>query len=406
MSTTVNLAQLLVCRELIGDAVLSKLGDSYGCAARLIEAAETHGLSGNLLRSYLLDRLTREDNLVSRNVELSGGRLGISLRRALTDDLATLEPLLRLPTSAFLPGLPDAGFLDNYQPTRPFRNPCTAVIHSALDADWTPATLAETLVDFYTRFGNGVISHYRAFRWDAERGLLGIDDYDPVMLRDLVGYASQKQELTANTLAFLSHRPANNVLLVGERGTGKSSAVKALANEYCYQGLRLLQLTKSQLPELPRILAKLRNYATKRFIIFLDDLSFESGESDYKPLKSAIEGGVETRPDNVLIYATSNRRHLIRETWRDRETDADDLHGNDSVNEAISLSDRFGLIISYRLPNQNEYLAIIDHHLRAAGVILTPEELRLEGQRWEMSHSGRSGRIARQFVNYYLGQRQ
>lgn len=148
----------------------------------------------------------------------------------------------------------------------------------------------------------------------------------------------------------------------------------------------------------------LRYFASKRFIIFLDDLSFEESDAEYKYLKSAIEGGVESRPENVLIYATSNRRHLIRESWRDRSESQDDVYRDDSMNETISLSDRFGLIIQYYAPDQKEYLAIIDHMLRKEGIKLTPEELRIAGVRWEMTHSGRSGRTAQQFVAHYLGQ--
>ena len=170
------------------------------------------------------------------------------------------------------------------------------------------------------------------------------------------------------------------------------------------QGLRLIQLQKSQLGELPRLLQTLRRIASKRFIIYLDDLSFESNDPEYKYLKSAIEGGVESCPENVLIYATSNRRHLIKESWHDRESGQDEIYKSDNMNETISLSDRFGLIIMYRLPDQNEYLAIIDHALREKGIILTPEELKQAGHRWELEHSGRSGRVAQQFVNYYLGQ--
>ena len=213
-----------------------------------------------------------------------------------------------------------------------------------------------------------------------------------------------KEQLIDNTEAFVQRKPANNVLLVGARGTGKSSAVKALANVYYSRGLRILQLTKPQLSHLPDIMDALRYFASKRFIIFLDDLSFEESDAEYKYLKSAIEGGVESRPENVLIYATSNRRHLIRESWRDRSESQDDVYRDDSMNETISLSDRFGLIIQYYTPDQKEYLAIIDHRLRKAGIHLTPEELRIAGVRWEMTHSGRSGRTAQQFVAHYLGQ--
>ena len=257
----------------------------------------------------------------------------------------------------------------------------------------------------YQRYGSGDIAVYRAFRWDKKKKLVGIENFAPLRLAQLIGYTEQKQALLGNTLAFLSGRPANNVLLVGARGTGKSTSVKALANEFFDQGLRLVQLTKPQLVELPYIMGTLGRFTTKRFIVYLDDLSFEDSEPEYKTLKSGIEGGVETRPDNVLLYATSNRRHLIKESWHDRDG-ADEVHRGDSVNETISLSDRFGLVIHYPAPNQKEYLAIIDHYLRAAGVLLPPEELRLAGQRWEMEHSGRSGRTARQFVDYYLGQQK
>ena len=221
-----------------------------------------------------------------------------------------------------------------------------------------------------------------------------------------MGYDHQKTQLTGNTEAFVDGKPANNVLLVGARGTGKSSSVKALANEYFSKGLRLLQITKPQLKNLPEIMETLRSYASKRFIIFLDDLSFEETDPEYKYLKSAIEGGVEARPDNVLIYATSNRRHLIRETWRDRVDGQDELYRDDSVNETISLSDRFGLIIYYYAPNQAEYLEIIRHMLKKQNIELEDDQLRVEGLRWEMTHSGRSGRTAQQFVINYLGQRK
>ena len=264
---------------------------------------------------------------------------------------------------------------------------------------------AKALLRYYQSFGYGDIASFKAFRWDAKlQRLIGIRHFEAMEMDDIIGYAHQKEQLIDNTEAFVQRKPANNVLLVGARGTGKSSAVKALANVYYSRGLRILQLTKPQLSHLPDIMDALRYFASKRFIIFLDDLSFEESDAEYKYLKSAIEGGVESRPENVLIYATSNRRHLIRESWRDRSESQDDVYRDDSMNETISLSDRFGLIIQYYAPDQKEYLAIIDHMLRKEGIQLTPEELRIAGVRWEMTHSGRSGRTAQQFVAHYLGQ--
>jgi predicted AAA+ superfamily ATPase len=295
--------------------------------------------------------------------------------------------------------------LNDYTPTTASNNEAFDTLCGLLEKAHTPAETADTLLTYYRRYGYGDIASYRAFRWDKKQKLVGIQHYETMHLADLIGCEHQKEQLVGNTLAFVQGKPANNALLVGARGTGKSSSVKALANEYYNLGLRLLQLTKPQLVELPQIMEALRRFASKKFIIFLDDLSFEEFEVEYKYLKSAIEGGVEARPDNVLIYATSNRRHIIKETWRDREDTQEELYRNDSVNETISLSDRFGLIINYLSPNQQDYLAIIDHALRKKGIRLEPEELRIQGLRWEATHSGRSGRIAQQFVTHYLGQR-
>lgn len=405
-----HLYELLICRSLLDDDVLLRLEAyleqpaevqmQYDFASRLIEAAEELGLSGNLLRAYLLYRLANDDNIAARSAEQTKGKISPSLRSAFVHDIEVLEPLLREIPSTFL----TFSLLDDYQPGQPRKSPVDAALHGIVDRPWTPAQLADALIECYLRFGCGDISAYRAFRWDDQNGLVGIRHFENIRFTDLIGYMSQKQQLQSNTLAFLSGRPANNVLLVGARGTGKSSSVKALANEYYSMGLRLVQITKPQLTRLPVIMETLRRFASKHFVLFLDDLSFEDSEPEYKYLKSTIEGGVESRPENVLIYATSNRRHLIKETWHDREGGTDDVYRNDGMNETISLSDRFGLIINYRAPNQNEYLAIIDYHLRANGVILPPEELRILGQRWEMEHSGRNGRTARQFVAHYLGQ--
>ena len=405
-----HLYELLICRSLLDDDVLVRLEAyleqpsdirmQYDFASRLIEAAEEFGLSGNLLRAYLLYRLANNDNIAARSAELTKGKISPSLRDAFIHDIEVLEPLLREPPSTFL----TLSILDDYHPGQPQKSHVDAALHGILERVWTPAKLVDALIECYLRFGYGDISAYRAFRWDDQTGLAGIRHFEPIRFTDLIGYMSQKKDLQSNTLAFLAGRPANNVLLVGARGTGKSSSVKALANEYFSMGLRLVQITKPQLTKLPRIMETLRRFASKHFILFLDDLSFEDTEPEYKYLKSTIEGGVESRPENVLIYATSNRRHLIKETWHDRESGTDEVYRADSMNETISLSDRFGLIINYRAPNQNEYLAIIDHHLRANGVILPPEELRILGQRWEMEHSGRNGRTAQQFVTHYLGQ--
>ncbi len=390
-----NLQGLIVCRNLLDEEIFGGAIDEFEIAARLIERAERLGLSGNLYRAYLIYLLAHEPNLISTTLEAQGGKIGESLREIFKHDVEILLPILRGEVWS------DLKILNLYKPT--VANKTFFELTRRLDNLRSADEIADAFIEHYKNFGYGDIATYRAFRWD--NGLVGVRHFETIRLDDLIGYAHQKELLTGNTTAFVDGKPANNVLLVGARGTGKSSGVKALVNEYYAQGLRLVQITKPQLKALPDIMEALRKFLSKRFIIFLDDLSFEESEAEYKYLKSAIEGGVESRPENVLIYATSNRRHLIRETWRDRSEEHDELYRDDSTNETISLSDRFGLIIHYYAPTQAEYLEIIRSMLKRRGIELDAETLRIEGLRWEMSHSGRNGRTAQQFVNYYLGQR-
>ena len=384
-----NLQRLIVCRNLLKEEIFGGIEDRFEIAARLVEKAEQLGLSGNLYRAYLIYLLAHEPNLISTTLELRGGKIGKDLREVFKHDVEILIPIFRGDLSS------DLKIINHYKPTVENANESFRELTRRLENVRDAAEITYTFIEHYKRYGYGDIATYRAFRWDDK--LIGVRHFEKIRLDDLIGYAHQKE--------LFSGKPANNVLLVGARGTGKSSSVKALVNEYYSSGLRLLQITKPQLKHLPEIMEALRKFMSKRFIIFMDDLSFEESETEYKYLKSAIEGGVESRPENVLIYATSNRRHLIRETWRDRSEELEEVYRDDSANETISLSDRFGLIVHYYAPTQAEYLEIIRSMLKKNGIELDDETLRLEGLRWEMSHSGRNGRTAQQFVNNYLGQR-
>lgn len=221
------------------------------------------------------------------------------------------------------------------------------------------------------------------------------------MLSDLVGYEIQKKKLVENTEAFVKGKRANNVLLFGDSGTGKSTSIKAIVNQYYDDGLRMIEIYKHQFQYLSTVIADIKNRNYK-FIIYMDDLSFEEFEIEYKYLKAVIEGGVETRPDNILIYATSNRRHLIKENWNDRndQDNNNDKHHSDTVEEKLSLVNRFGVTISYEKPNQKEYFNIVINLAKRAGIIMSEEELTREANKWELSHGGISGRTAQQFVDY------
>ncbi|MGI6548554.1 MAG: ATP-binding protein [Syntrophomonadales bacterium] len=250
----------------------------------------------------------------------------------------------------------------------------------------------------------GHFQHYRAFRWEKLGGdgcLTGISRPDVVSPQDLIGLEQQQAELDINTQYFLSGLPANHVLLYGPRGTGKTSMVKSLLNRYCDQGLRIIELPKQYLNDLPVILNRVSNRAF-HFIIFVDDLSFEDYEVDYKVLKTVLEGGMERLPGNALIYATSNRRHIVKELFSDREFN--EIHGDDTVQEKLSIADRFGITITFPYPSQPSYLAIVRglacrHHLD-----LSDEELVKQALQWEKSHSGPSGRTASQFVDHLVAE--
>ena len=207
-----------------------------------------------------------------------------------------------------------------------------------------------------------------------------------------------------NTRAFVEGKKANNVLLFGDSGTGKSTSIKAIVNEFYDQGLRMIEIYKHQFKDLSNVIAAVKNRNYK-FIIYMDDLSFEEFEIEYKFLKAVIEGGVETKPDNILIYATSNRRHLIRETWSDRNDVQQDegMHRSDTMQEKLSLVNRFGVTINYSKPSQKEYFDIVIHLAAKAGIKMSEDELKAEANKWELSHGGISGRTAQQFINYLLG---
>lgn len=261
----------------------------------------------------------------------------------------------------------------------------------------------ESIIEFYKQYGTGIFGEYKAFVWEHEEDLTylrGIESPDPVRLADLVGYEHQKETIIENTKQFLNGHPANNLLLYGSRGTGKSSTVKAIINEYYTEGLRLIEVDKDKLVDFTKIIRILKNKNLK-FIIFVDDLVFEEGEASYSALKTILEGGIENRSNNILIYATTNRRHLVKETFSERA--GDDVHASDSIEEKLSLADRFGITVSFYSPDQKEYLKIIDGIVESRGLEVNREYLHAEALKWVRWHNARSPRTAKQFINWLEG---
>lgn len=263
------------------------------------------------------------------------------------------------------------------------------------------------VTDFYKAYGVGMFGLNKAFRIRTVNDQVvfqPINNMEMVVLDDLVGYEIQKQKLIENTESFVQGRKANNALLFGDSGTGKSTSIKAIVNQYYDQGLRMIEIYKHQFKQLSTVIAMIKNRNYK-YIIYMDDLSFEEFEIEYKFLKAVIEGGVETKPDNILIYATSNRRHIIKETWKDRnDVNIDNgIHKSDNMEEKMSLVNRFGCQICYIKPDKKEFNHIVLELAKKNGLDIPEDKLLAEANKWEISHGGFSGRTAQQFINYMMG---
>lgn len=392
------------------------VGRIYAQIKRLLDLSTACGFDENLWQCYLTWLLMTNRNSFTQTCERVGASQGSVnhfargdfevFRRLMHFDFGPIEADLGIDCFSVVcayQAIPKKERMYNRDISQQVRS-LRAQLAEAPDA----GAMFDLVTDYYRRYGYGVFAMSRAFRIrreaEGEVTFLPISNIDGVRLDDLLGYEKQKLELRRNTEAFLAGKRANNVLLYGDAGTGKSTSVKALINEYFDRGLRMIEIYKHQFGDLSAILAHIKN-RNYRFIIFIDDLSFEENEVEYKFLKAVIEGGVETRPDNVLIYATSNRRHLIRETWNDR-TDMEhhgDIHRSDTVEEKLSLASRFGVAINYNAPTQKEYHAIVKALAQRQGIDMDEKQLLAMANTWEVRHSGFSGRTAQQFVHYLEG---
>jgi len=367
----------------------------------LVESAENFGYGGDIFKNYMLNLFLYNENKFSLYCENNKNVQNTSLYKFALNDIKILKSVLSIELSSFCGKNESMAEIFDYKPVNPKENGIPELMSYAGSEE----KLLELFVDFYNVSGCGNISRFRCFKYDDSLGkIIGIDNPDPITFDDIIGYKSQTETLIDNTEAFIKGFPANNVLLVGSRGTGKSSSVKALANKYCKDGLRIIEITKEQVTKLTKLLEMLKNRG-RRFIVFIDDLSFDEREVQYKYMKSLIEGGSQSKPDNVLFYATSNRRHLISEKWSDRQRGSDDgeIHTQDTLNEKLSLADRFGITISYPKPTPSEYVNMVRIMADKCGISLDDEVLEKEALKWEINQKGISGRTARQFVNHLAG---
>ena len=390
--------------------------DFYGCVNQLVEMAGLYGFSGNLWHCYLTFLLVNHENAFSRACEIRGEVAG-SINELALHDFTIFKEWYDFDLMVF-----DRSFdtsccriLCDYTNTdtnskmfnKRIRDRICEMSKTLAAAKSTEEFKAD-MVQFYKDFGVGKLGLHKAFRVghdaNGEVVIEPITRTAHVNLEDLVGYEIPKQKLIENTEAFVEGRKANNCLLFGDAGTGKSSSIKGILNKYYDRGLRIIEVYKHQFQDLNDVIAQIKNRNYK-FIIYMDDLSFEEFEIEYKYLKAVIEGGLEKKPDNILIYATSNRRHLVRERAGDKLEimDEDDLHSSDTVQEKLSLVYRFGVRIYFGAPNKKEFQNIVKTLAQRFGVTMPEEKLLLEANKWELSHGGLTGRTAQQFIDHILG---
>lgn len=387
----------------------------FECVNALLELSVSHGFEGNLWHTYLTYLLASDENAYSTSCEIVGEVDG-SINQIALHDFEIFKELFDYDFSRVEKDLDAECFqiLMDYKNVtgggkvfnRRIRDricDLSRSLGSASDVD----DFKRKITQFYKEFGVGKLGLHKAFRVEhPEHGdvqIVPITNIAHVHLDDLVGYEIAKKKLIDNTKAFVEGRKANNCLLFGDAGTGKSSSIKAILNQYYDQGLRMIEVYKHQFKDLNDVIAQIKNRNYK-FIIYMDDLSFEEFEIEYKYLKAVIEGGLEKKPENVLIYATSNRRHLIRETFRDKADRDEELHTNDTVQEKLSLVARFGVTIYFGSPDKKAFQEIVRVLAEKNNIHMPEDQLLLEANKWELSHGGLSGRTAQQFIDYLAGQ--
>ena len=432
-----DIAKLVLYRNLGENSILMKLsgifedfdrGDCpnaelvariYDQIKRLLDLATDYGFDTNLWHNYLAFILITNENSFSMTSEKVGANDG-TVNYFAKNDFKIFKKLFDFDFSEIEEALDIDCFtiVNNYKAIgkkeRMYnKNVSTKVqdISRAIEGAKDENDIFKIVTDFYKAYGVGMFGLNKAFRivhpTNGDMQFVPINNTEDVRLDDLIGYEIQKQKIVENTEAFVAGRKANNALLFGDSGTEKSTTIKAIINEYYDQGLRMIEIYKHQFQDLSQVISQIKN-RNYRFIIYMDDLSFEEFETEYKYLKAVIEGGLEIKPDNVLIYATSNRRHLIRETWTDR-TDLENnngMHKSDTMQEKLSLVNRFGVTINYSKPSQKEYFQIVVGLAEKNGIHMTEEELCAEANKWELSHGGISGRTAQQFINYLAGKQE
>jgi predicted AAA+ superfamily ATPase len=432
-SSKLALDSLCIYRNLLKDPVIEKLKAllEYICLDEK-QLSSTINLYNDFLYSllqtyadsledYIAEKIIFDENSFSKNVHKNeSDKKKALIKRSVASDLENLQMLATLDSrniknylmeyfneeefKHILEKLQDWQVKCEYMDTEVYPKNIRAIKEKLFTSNrWDELT--NELQTFHRQYGCGLFAEFRAFVWEHSEGkghFIGVKNPDPVELEDLIGYEDQRQVIIENTVQFLKGFAANNVLLHGDRGTGKSSTVKAILNKYYKDGLRMIEVPKARLTDFPDIIRNLKE-RPQRFIIFVDDLVFGDDEESYTALKAILEGGLENKSSNILIYATSNRRHLVKEYFNERPGIGEEVHSGDSVQEKLSLADRFGINVVFSSPDQKKFLEIVDGIAAKRNLNMDKETLHREAKKWELWYNGRSARTARQFVDWIEG---
>ncbi|MBR5228597.1 MAG: ATP-binding protein [Firmicutes bacterium] len=410
-----NLNRLLFFDNIRNDEIVKlaqKITDSAACSPqersdmyyelqrRLLAAVPAGDVDGTYWENYICRLVEESENTFSLAAEKAA--VDDTVRKLSVGDVADIMELFALDWEAVSAEIGDGRpCVCNMKPPVEEDRRGRTVRDALLSQD--TETAASKLEKYYAENFCGILGKYRAFVWDGT--LAGVRNQDPITFDDLIGYEHQQQQLIRNTEVFVEGRRANNVLLYGDKGTGKSSSVKALLNMFGDKGLRMINVAKDRIFEINTIMESVADRGCK-FIIFIDDLSFENTEIEYKHFKSVLEGGVEVQPSNVLVYVTSNRRNLVKETWKDRNSTEGEVHVSDGIHERQSLADRFGLTITFTAPDKLLYAEIVKSIANREGLEIEESKLMEEANKWDMRQTSRSGRSAKQFVTHIAGQQK
>jgi predicted AAA+ superfamily ATPase len=430
--TKLTISSLSIYRNLLKDPVIMKFIELVNCLCTKMDATDKAATFINLYNdfffslassstsfsNYIIDKIIYDDNPFSHRCS-TGEECG-NLADAAKNDLKNLQLMADISPKEIKEKAQEYYYVEidqdllselpEWEPRSKSMAEFPGHQQEIKEKLYYSSSWSDCLPDlacFYREMGAGIFAQYYAFIWernDTSGFFKGVASPDPVKLADLYSYERERREVLENTLQFLKGYQANNVLLYGDRGTGKSSTVKALVNEYHGKGLRIIEVPKGYLSDFPEIIRLLRGRSQK-FIIFVDDLTFDDSTANYTALKAVLEGGLESRPSNVVIYATSNRRHLVKERFSDRpdSLDTDEIHKNDSVQEKLSLADRFGITVIFTAPDQERYLEIASALAEQRGLQVQQNILKKEALKWANRHNGRSPRTARQFIDWLEG---